>query len=98
MSLPKGWEKYLTFTRALMLQPILLMIDESSLGLSAYYMEDVFDKIKEINEQGTSILLVEQNARMTLEYSDRAYVIGEINFKGASNNLLKNDEIKKSFL
>jgi len=83
-----------------MLEPKLLLLDEPSLGLSPNYVDTVFEKIKEINADGTAILLVEQNARMALEYADRGYVfeIGKIAFQDKAKNLLENDEVRKSFL
>ena len=73
----------LAIGRALMLEPELLLLDEPSLGLSPNYVDILFEKIKEINRDGTAILLVEQNARMALEYADRGYVfeIGKIAFQ-----------------
>ena len=99
-TLSSGEQQMVAIGRALMLQPKLLLLDEPSLGLSPNYVETVFEKLKEINKTGTTILLVEQNARMALEYADRGYVfkIGEIFLEDAGENLLKNDEIKKSFL
>lgn len=99
-TLSSGEQQMLAIGRALMLQPRLLLLDEPSLGLSPNYVETVFDKLREINKNGTTILLVEQNARMALEYADRAYVfkIGEIFLEDTGKNLLGNDEIKKSFL
>jgi len=99
-TLSTGEQQMLAMARALMLKPTLLLIDEPSLGLSPNYVEAVFDKIKEVNKDGITILLVEQNARMALEYSDRGYVfdIGEIAFGDSGKNLLNNEEIKKSFL
>jgi len=90
----------LAIGRALILEPKLLLLDEPSLGLSPNYMDTLFEKIKEINRDGTTILLVEQNARMALEYSDRGYVfeIGKIAFEDEAKNLLENDEVRKSFL
>ncbi|MCD6400068.1 ABC transporter ATP-binding protein, partial [candidate division WOR-3 bacterium] len=81
-TLSSGEQQMLAIGRALMLRPKLLLLDEPSLGLSPNYMETVFEKIKEINKEGTTILLVEQNARMALEYADRGYVfkIGKIAF------------------
>jgi len=78
----------------------LLLLDEPSLGLSPNYVNTVFEKIKEINKDGTTILLVEQNARMALEYADRGYVfeIGKIAFEDKAKNLLENDKVRKSFL
>ena len=83
-----------------MLKPRLLLADEPSLCLSPSYVDFVFDKIKEINEDGTSILLVEQNARMALEYADRGYVfkIGEIFLEDTGENLLRSEEVRKAFL
>lgn len=99
-TLSSGEQQMLAMGRALMLKPKLLLLDEPSLGLSPNFVDLVFDKIKEINANGTSILLVEQNARMALEYSHRGYVfnIGEIALEDQSNNLLKNKEIRKLFL
>lgn len=99
-TLSSGEQQMLAIGRALMLQPKLLLLDEPSLGLSPNYVETVFEKLKEINKDGTTILLVEQNARMALEYADRAYVfkIGEIFLEDTGENLLRNDRIKKSFL
>ncbi|MDI6890803.1 MAG: ATP-binding cassette domain-containing protein, partial [Thermodesulfovibrionales bacterium] len=99
-TLSSGEQQMLAIGRALMLQPKLLLLDEPSLGLSPNYVEAVFEKIKEINKNGTSILLVEQNARMALEYADRGYVfrIGEIALEDAGKNLLGNEEVKKAFL
>jgi branched-chain amino acid transport system ATP-binding protein len=99
-TLSSGEQQMLAVGRALMLKPKLLLLDEPSLGLSPNYVEIVFEKIKEINKQGTTILLVEQNARMALEYSDRGYVfsIGKIAFEDKAKNLLENDEVRKSFL
>ena len=99
-TLSSGEQQILAIGRALMLKPKLLLLDEPSLGLSPNYVDIVFEKIKEINRGGTTILLVEQNARMALEYADRGYVfeIGKITFEDNAKNLLKNDEVKKSFL
>jgi branched-chain amino acid transport system ATP-binding protein len=99
-TLSSGEQQMLAMGRALMLKPKLLLLDEPSLGLSPNFVDLVFDKITEINKNGTSILLVEQNARMALEYSHRGYVfnIGEIALEDQSNNLLKNKEIRKLFL
>ena len=90
----------LAIGRALMLKPKLLLADEPSLGLSPNYLELIFDKLKEINRQGTSILLVEQNASEALEIAHRAYVfnIGQIVLSDTGRNLLRSDEVKKAFL
>ena len=92
-----GEQQMLAIGRALMLEPKLLLVDEPSLGLSPNYVKLVFEKLKEINEDGTALLLVEQNARKALQHSDRAYVfgIGKIAMEGAGKNLLKNKDIRK---
>ena len=99
-TMSSGEQQMLSIGRALMLKPELLLLDEPSLGLSPNYMEDVFEKIKEINQEGTTILLVEQNARIALEYAHRGYVfkIGEIFLEDSGENLLGNEIIRKSFL
>jgi len=99
-TLSSGEQQMLAIGRSLMLEPKLLLLDEPSLGLSPNYVDTVFEKIKEINADGTAILLVEQNARMALEYADRGYVfeIGKIAFQDKAKNLLENDEVRKSFL
>ena len=99
-TLSSGEQQMLAMGRALMLKPKLLLLDEPSLGLSPNYVEDVFEKIKEINLNGTTILLVEQNIRIALEYADRGYVfkIGEIFLEDTGKNLLENEEVRESFL
>lgn len=99
-TLSSGEQQMLAIGRALMLTPKLLLLDEPSLGLSPNYVDTVFEMIKEINREGTTILIVEQNARMALEYADRGYVfeIGKIAFEDKAKNLLENDEVRKSFL
>jgi len=96
-TLSSGEQQMLAIGRALMLEPKLLLVDEPSLGLSPNYVKLVFEKLKEINEDGTALLLVEQNARKALQHSDRAYVfgIGKIAMEGAGKNLLKNKDIRK---
>lgn len=99
-TLSSGEQQMLAIGRALMLKPKLLLLDEPSLGLSPNYVEDVFEKINEINRDGTTVLLVEQNARMALEYADRGYVfeIGKIALEDTGKNLLENEDVRKSFL
>lgn len=99
-TLSSGEQQMLAIGRALMLKPELLLLDEPSLGLSPNYVDIVFEKIKEINRNGTAILIVEQNARMALEHADRGYVfeIGKIAFEDKAKNLLEDDEVRKSFL
>ncbi|MDI6729860.1 MAG: ABC transporter ATP-binding protein [Thermodesulfovibrionales bacterium] len=99
-TLSSGEQQMLAIGRALMLQPKLLLLDEPSLGLSPNYIEAVFEKIKEINKNGTSILLVEQNAQVALETCHRGYVfeIGSIALEGEKEILLKNERMKRLFL
>lgn len=99
-TLSGGEQQMLAIGRAMILKPKLLMLDEPSLGLSPNYVETVFEKLKEINKNGVTILIVEQNVRMALEYSDRGYIfkIGGILKEGKSKDLLDDPEIKKAFL
>jgi len=99
-TLSSGEQQMLAIGRALMLKPRLLLLDEPSLGLSPNYVQDVFDNLTKINKDGTAILLVEQNTRMALQYSDRGYVfeMGKIAKEGTSNDLVSDEGIKKSFL
>lgn len=99
-TLSTGEQQMLAMGRALMLRPKLLLADEPSLGLSPNYLELIFDKLVEINKNGTSILLVEQNASEALDIAHRAYVfsIGEIVLEDTGSNLLGNQQVKKSFL
>ena len=99
-TLSTGEQQMLAMGRALMLKPKLLLADEPSLGLSPNYLELIFDKLVGINKNGTSILLVEQNASEALEIAHRGYVfsIGEIVLKDTGKNLLRNPEVKKTFL
>jgi len=90
----------LAIGRALMLKPKLLLLDEPSLGLSPNYVKTVFEKLKEINKAGTTILLVGQNVRKALEYADREYVfkIGFITLEGTGKELLNSNIIKHALL
>ncbi len=99
-SLSGGQQQQLAIGRALMLQPKLLFLDEPSLGLDPKTVKIVFDKIKEINKAGVTILLVEQNAHMALEICDRAYVFetGYIKLTGSGKDLLKNKNVQKLYL
>jgi branched-chain amino acid transport system ATP-binding protein len=99
-TLSSGEQQMLALGRALMLKPKLLLADEPSLGLSPNFVDLIFDKLVEINKAGTSILLVEQNARMALEVAHRAYVfeIGRIGLEGSTDNLCENPQVKKAFL
>ena len=95
-----GEQQMLAIARSLMSRPKLLMLDEPSLGLAPVVVNDVYDVIQKIKQQGVTILLVEQNAMKALEVSDRAYVIstGEITLEGKSEELLQNDAVKKAYL
>jgi branched-chain amino acid transport system ATP-binding protein len=99
-TLSSGEQQMLALGRALMLKPKLLLADEPSLGLSPNFVDLIFDKLVEINKTGTSILLVEQNARMALEVAHRAYVfeIGRIGLEGSTDDLCENPQVKKAFL
>ncbi|MDE1890760.1 MAG: ATP-binding cassette domain-containing protein, partial [Planctomycetota bacterium] len=98
--LSTGEQQMLAFGRALMQRPKLLLADEPSVGLSPDYVDTIFEKLIEINKSGTSVLLVEQNARMALEIAHRGYVfkIGTIFLEGKGKELLGNKDVKKVFL
>lgn len=99
-TLSGGEQQMLAMGRALMSKPKFLLLDEPSMGLSPLLVKEIFNIIKEINEQGTSILLVEQNAKMALAIADRAYVLetGKIVMSGTGEELLKSEDIKKAYL
>lgn len=96
-TLSTGEQQMLAFGRAMMQRPKLLLADEPSVGLSPDYVDTIFEKIVEINKSGTSILLVEQNARMALEIAHRGYVfkIVSIFLEGAGKELLEKEDVKK---
>jgi len=98
--LSTGEQQVLAMGRALMQKPVLLLADEPSLGLSPIYVDLIFEKLIEVNGSGTSILLVEQNARMALEIAHRGYVFknGRIFFEDTGRNLLADENVEKVFL
>lgn len=99
-TLSGGEQQMLAIGRALMARPKLLMLDEPSMGLAPQVVERVFAVIKEINSQGTPVLLIEQNAQMALTSADRGYVIetGEIVLEDEAKKLLGNDQVRKAYL
>jgi branched-chain amino acid transport system ATP-binding protein len=90
----------LAIGRALMSRPRLLLLDEPSMGLAPLFVAKIFDIIREIRESGTTVLLVEQNARISLSSSDRAYVLetGRVALDGPSGELAENESIRRSYL
>ncbi len=99
-TLSGGEQQMLAIGRALMTRPTLLLLDEPSMGLSPILVEQIFEIIREINAQGTSILLVEQNAQMALSIADRGYVLetGRITLEGSANELLENPQVIEAYL
>jgi len=99
-TLSGGEQQMLAIARSLMSSPKLLMLDEPSLGLAPIIVEEIFEVIKNINKNGISILLVEQNASIALKISDRGYVMetGKIVLKGNSKDLIANEEVKNRYL
>jgi branched-chain amino acid transport system ATP-binding protein len=95
-----GQQQMLAVGRAMMGLPKLLMLDEPSLGLAPLIVENIFEIIKLMNEQGVTIFLVEQNARKALELADRAYILeqGRVVGTGAGKDLLYNDEVRQAYL
>ena len=90
----------LAMWRALMSRPRIILMDEPSMGLSPILVEEIFHIIREISAGGTTVLLVEQNAKKALSIADRAYVLeaGKIVLEGKASDLLNNDSIKKAYL
>ena len=99
-TLSGGEQQMLAIGRALMAQPRILLLDEPSMGLAPLLMMSMFDALKEINQEGTTILLVEQNARLALQFAQRGYVLenGHLAVEGPSGELLENPEVKKAYL
>ena len=99
-TLSGGEQQMLAMSRALMIRPKLLMLDEPSMGLAPILVDQVFEMIKELHAAGTTILLVEQNASKALEIADRAYVLetGNITLSGTGSELAQSDEVRKAYL
>ena len=99
-TLSGGEQQMLALGRALMCRPKLIMMDESSLGLAPLVIKEIFNIIRRINESGTTVLLVEQNANMALKVAHHAYVLetGRIKMEGSGRELLENEEIKEAYL
>jgi branched-chain amino acid transport system ATP-binding protein len=99
-SLSGGEQQMLAIGRGLMGRPRLLMLDEASLGLAPIMVDQIFDALKEINREGTSLLLVEQNAAAALEIADRGYVLenGEVVLGGPVEELLRTELVREAYL
>ena len=99
-TLSGGEQQMLAMSRALMIRPKLLMLDEPSMGLAPILVDQIFEIIKELHKAGTTILLVEQNASKALEIADRAYVLetGSITLSGTGRELANSDEVRKAYL
>ena len=99
-TLSGGEQQMLAMGRALMSNPKMLFLDEPSMGLAPLFVQEIFDIIKSINASGTTIFLVEQNARLALQMADRAYVLetGSVVISGTGHELMQSDEIKKAYL
>jgi branched-chain amino acid transport system ATP-binding protein len=99
-TLSGGEQQMVAIGRALMARPKLLMLDEPSMGLAPIFVERIFEIVKEINSQGTPILLVEQNALMALDIANRGYVMetGTISLHGDARELRSNEQVRKTYL
>ena len=99
-TLSGGEQQMLAMGRALMSHPKIILMDEPSMGLSPIFVEEVFSIIRDISAGGTTVLLVEQNAKMALAVSDRAYVLetGTISMEGAASDLAADDRVRKAYL
>ena len=99
-TLSGGEQQMLAISRALMSKPKLMMLDEPSMGLAPILVDQIFDIIKELHKAGTTILLVEQNARKALQVADRAYVLetGSVTLSGTGAELASSDSVRKAYL
>ena len=99
-TLSGGEQQMLAMGRALMTRPKLLLLDEPSMGLAPIFIQEIFNIIQQINEQGTTVLLIEQNANMALSIADRGYVLetGNIVLSGTGQELLASDAVQKAYL
>ena len=99
-TLSGGEQQMLAMSRALMSRPKLMMLDEPSMGLAPILVDQIFDIIRELHKAGTTILLVEQNARKALQIADRAYVLetGTVTLSGTGAELAQSDEVRKAYL
>ncbi len=99
-TLSGGEQQMLAMGRALMSKPSIILMDEPSMGLSPLYVSEIFDIITEINKSGTTVLLVEQNAKKALSIANRAYVLetGTISLSGDAKELMDNEQVKKAYL
>ena len=99
-TLSGGEQQMLAMGRALMSKPKLLLLDEPSMGLAPIFIQEIFDIIQDIQKQGTTVLLIEQNAKKALSIADRGYVLetGKIVLSGTGKELLASDEVQKAYL
>lgn len=99
-TLSGGEQQMLAMGRALMAQPKLMLLDEPSMGLAPIFINEIFEIIKAINQAGTTVLLIEQNANQALKIADRGYVLasGQVKLSGRGSELLANSEVQKAYL
>ena len=99
-TLSGGEQQMLAMGRALMSQPQLLLLDEPSMGLAPIFIQEIFDIVQDIQKQGTTVLLIEQNANKALAIADRGYVLetGKIVLSGTGKELLESEEVRKAYL